>query len=100
LNGFKAVLSKGISEHAATYGSMGICYGYLGQKEDAMACFDKALEIDPAYEPAMFNLKALESLKDGETFYDLKPESIKDDKEQVMEKKSFMQALFQKLMGR
>lgn len=100
LDGFKAVVAKGI-RHSVTYGSMGICYGYLGQKEDALTCFDKALEIDPSYESAMFNLKALESLKDGETFYDLKPpESGKDDKEQVAEKKSFMQSLFGKFMGR
>ncbi len=99
LDGFKTVAAKGI-RHAATYGSMGICYGYLGQKEDALACFDKALEIDPSYEPAMFNLTALESIKDGETFYDLKPESVKDDKEQVAKKKSLMKSLLQKLMGK
>ncbi len=99
LTGFKAVLAKGILRHAATYGSMGICYGYLGQKQDAMVCFDKALEIDPAYEPAMFNLKALESLKDGETFFDLKPDSVKEDKEEVAGKKSLLQTLFQKLVG-
>lgn len=99
LDGFKASLAKS-KEHAQSYGNMGICYGYLGQKEEALAYFDKALEIDPTYEPAIFNRRITESFKEGETLDNFKFESVEYYKERAVEKKSFMQSLFQKLMER
>ena len=54
LDGFKDVLNKH-KRHTQSYGNMGICYFRLGEREQALAALDKALEIDPAYEPAIIN---------------------------------------------
>jgi len=48
------------------YGNMGICYAKLGEKQLALSAFDKAIEIDPNYEPAIRNKEATEQLKDGQ----------------------------------
>jgi tetratricopeptide (TPR) repeat protein len=48
------------------YGNMGICYAKLGNKEAALAAFEKALEIDPHYEPAIRNKAATEELSEGQ----------------------------------
>ena len=48
------------------YGDLGICYAKLGMREQARAMLDRAIEIDPAYEPAMWNRAALDkSEKEG-----------------------------------
>jgi len=47
------------------YGNMGLCYAYLGQKKQALEAFDKALERDPNYEPAIVNKASIESLEEG-----------------------------------
>ena len=48
------------------YGNMGICYAKLGKRAAALAALEKALEIDPNYEPAIINKDATERLKDGQ----------------------------------
>lgn len=52
--------------HTQSYGNLGLCYSLLGKKEEALAAFDKALETDPEYAPAIKNRAILLSLKDGE----------------------------------
>lgn len=51
---------------AQTYGNLGLCYGFLGDQGSAIAAFDQALMIDPAYEPAITNRAVVLSLKKGE----------------------------------
>ena len=63
--GFQACLSKN-KRHVQSYGNMGICYAQLGQKERARETLDKAIELDPTYEPALTNRVIIESLKEGE----------------------------------
>ncbi len=48
------------------YSNMGICYAKMGKKQSALIAFEKALEIDPNYEPAMINKTATEQLTDGQ----------------------------------
>ncbi len=43
------------------YGNLGICYGRLGMFDKAYAMLDKALQINPDYEPAKWNRLALEA---------------------------------------
>jgi tetratricopeptide (TPR) repeat protein len=52
---------------AQVHGNIGICYGQLGEKSEALAAFDRALEIDPEYEPAIVNRGFVKNLKDGES---------------------------------
>ncbi|MBW1900878.1 MAG: tetratricopeptide repeat protein [Deltaproteobacteria bacterium] len=47
------------------YGNMGICYAKLGNRQAALSAFEKALEINPAYEPAILNKQATEKLVEG-----------------------------------
>jgi tetratricopeptide (TPR) repeat protein len=48
------------------YGNMGLCYAKLGNKPAALAAFEKALKIDPNYEPAILNKAATEELSEGQ----------------------------------
>ncbi|MCK5802987.1 MAG: tetratricopeptide repeat protein [Lentisphaeria bacterium] len=48
------------------YGNLGICLGKLGMKDEALAMLDRALEIDPGYEPAKWNREGIEKLAEGD----------------------------------
>lgn len=52
-------------EHTQSYGNMGIAYGYLGKNKRALECLDKALSIDPTYQPALQNRKVIAALPEG-----------------------------------
>ena len=65
ISGFKKCLEVN-EAYAQVHGNMGICHGQLGEKSEALAAFDRALEIDPEYEPAIVNRAFVEKLKDGE----------------------------------
>lgn len=69
LTGFQNVCSS-TKNHPQSYGNLGICYSLLGKKPEALAAYDKALEIDPEYEPALANRAILLSVKDGEKMPD------------------------------
>jgi tetratricopeptide (TPR) repeat protein len=52
--------------HVQSYGNMGLAYAALGNRRMALQCLDKALELDPDYEPAIVNRRSAETMKDGE----------------------------------
>lgn len=56
--------------HAQSYGNLGLCYSFLGKRREALSAFDRALEIDPNYRPAIDNKRILLSLKEGEKMPD------------------------------
>lgn len=69
---FKRVLvvdEKSVSSH----GNLGLAYAGIGDKRQALACLDKALSLDPDYEPAMLNRLAVVRLSDGECLPDVGP---------------------------
>ena len=65
VTGFREVLAIN-PEHTQSYGNIGICCGHLGHKKEAIEALDKALELDPGYEPAQLNRKVISELKQGE----------------------------------
>jgi len=69
IKGFNKVLSFD-KNHVQSYGNLGICHAFLGEKQAALAAFDRALAIDPDYGPAMGNKAILLSLKEGEKMND------------------------------
>ncbi len=75
-----------IKNHPQSYGNLGLCYVKLGRKKDAMEAFDKAIEIDPNYEPAIINRAAFESMEDGEMPGDDIFESVDYYRDRYMEK--------------
>lgn len=81
--------------HPQSFGNMGICYGQLGQKVQALRAFDTALEIDPQYEPAIVNRTIVESLQEGEKFSPDKIKTIEYYKDYPRNKKSYIQTVDQ-----
>lgn len=81
-----------------SYGNMGICYGFLGRKQDALAAFDKALELDPHYEPARANRELMVALQEGEPLdYEFRSvEYYKDQtvKPRPVKKRSLLERFF------
>lgn len=67
--GFRNVLEFS-NKHPQSYGNIGLCYSFLGKREEALAAFDKALAIDPNYQPAQKNKALLLSLQDGQKMPD------------------------------
>ncbi len=57
---------KIINDHTQSYGNLGICYASIGKIQQSLNALDKAIELDPSYEPALVNRKIAESLKEGE----------------------------------
>lgn len=78
------------------YNNLGICYSKLGQKELALESFDKALEIDPNYEPAIVTRMTAERLKSGEKFPDGTIDVIDYYKDYSHNKKSYIKSLIDK----
>jgi tetratricopeptide (TPR) repeat protein len=64
LTGFHASAAKH-DRNAAIHGNMGLCLAQLGRKAQALAEFDRALEIDPQYLPAATNRAVAENMEEG-----------------------------------
>ena len=78
--GFQKVASIN-TKNAQTFGNLGLCYAFQGQKEKALEAFEQSLLIDPKYQPAIENKRILLSLKDGEKLPDNCVRSIEYYKE-------------------
>ena len=85
--------TKLIKNHPQSYGNLGLCYAQLGRREEAIESLNKAIEIDPNYEPAIVNKVALESLEDGEKLADEAFESIDYYKDYSMNNKSYTKSI-------
>lgn len=53
--------------HVQSHGNLGLCLAGLGQKAAALASLDRALELDPTYEPARNNKIAIGEMTEGRT---------------------------------
>jgi tetratricopeptide (TPR) repeat protein len=65
IDAYKESLARNASTPQA-YCNMGLCYTRMGKKEAAIKAFDKALAVDPDYEPAIANKMITETLTPGE----------------------------------
>jgi tetratricopeptide (TPR) repeat protein len=73
---FQRVLTEN-PRHVQSYGNLALAYAGLGRRADALACFDRALELDPDYEPARLNRRTTFNMREGEPFI---PDAIKSVK--------------------
>ncbi|PWF55773.1 tetratricopeptide repeat protein [Massilia glaciei] len=64
LAGFRASAAM-IERNATLHGNMGLCLAHLGHKAQALAEFDRALEIDPTYAVAITNRVGVENMEEG-----------------------------------
>jgi tetratricopeptide (TPR) repeat protein len=62
---FTRVLAQN-PNHVQSHGNVALAYAGLGRKALALEHLDKALALDPTYEPAMQNRKIIERMKEGE----------------------------------
>jgi len=74
--GFLTVLKNTSNRHYQSWGNLGLCHAYTNKREEALAAYDKALEISPDYKVVINNRKILLDLPDGEGFSDLPYQTI------------------------
>ena len=94
--GFKECLSI-VKRHFQSYGNMGICYAQIGKRQQALAAFDKALEINPGYELAAVNRAVTLGLEEGERLSDGPVESIDYSKDYAAKKRSYIAELIKSI---
>ena len=58
IRGFSDVL-KALPHHVQSYGNLGLAYAGQGDRDRAIACLDKAIELDGEYQPAIDNRRIL-----------------------------------------
>lgn len=66
---------------------MGLCLAKLGEKAEALAELDRALKINPEYEPALSNRKVVEQMTEGQPLEGAKFESINYSMEDFMKER-------------
>ncbi len=79
-----------VNSTTQVYGNLGICHAQLGRKSEALAAFDKALELDPQYEPAIVNKALTETLTEGEKL-DSNVKTVEYYKDFPMQNRSYIQ---------
>jgi tetratricopeptide (TPR) repeat protein len=84
-------------DHVQSYGNMGLAYAILGNRQKALECLDKAIELDPEYEPAIVNRLSVASLKDGEALPSFDPRELNYYSEFKLRGKSYVQHLVDEL---
>jgi len=87
LKGFRAsaALNDG---NAPCHGNMAICLAHLGHKAEALAEIDRALDIDPHYEPARSNREIFERMTEGKPLENVRYASINSSKENVLKNRT------------
>jgi tetratricopeptide (TPR) repeat protein len=96
LAGFRAAEAL-IDRNAPTHGNLGLCLAQLGRRAEALTELDRALEIDPRYEPARQNRRVVERMIEGRSLGAAEFRSIEFGKEQVKrerEGRSWFRRLF------
>ena len=84
-------------DHVQCYGNMGLAYAILGNRRKALECLDKAIELDPEYEPAIVNRLAIASLKEGEALPDFDARELSYYSEFKLQGRSYVQHLADEL---
>lgn len=73
--GFRDSIAKH-GRNASAHGNLGLCLAKLGRKAEALAELDRALKINPGYEPASFNRVAVEQMEEGRPLQAAESKSI------------------------
>ncbi|MSP97813.1 MAG: tetratricopeptide repeat protein [Betaproteobacteria bacterium] len=84
-------------DHVQSYSNMGLAYALLGNRKKAIECLDKAIELDPGYEPATINRLSVLRLNDGESLPDITSREIAYYSEFKLQGKSYARHLLDEL---
>lgn len=87
-------------KHPQSHGNLGLCFAQVGRKAEALSAFDKALDIDPNYEPAIVNKAVVESLGDGEKLHQESFESIDYYRDYSFKNRSYLRSIVNEIRGR
>jgi len=77
-------------DHYQSCGNMGLCYAKLGKREEALASFDRSLQINPDYEPAIVNRAIVAGMKDDKDLPEGPIEIMEYEKDYTLKKKSYI----------
>lgn len=97
---FEKVVAKS-SRNPSPFGNLGICYMQLGDTETALKMLDRAIEIDPDYEPALLNKTILEARMENGSLSaeDIEIQSVRYNAEyNVKEDKSLIKDYFSRFL--
>jgi tetratricopeptide (TPR) repeat protein len=87
-----------LKDHVQSYGNMGLAYAILGEKQKALECLNKAIELDPEYEPAIMNRRAVLAAQEVEPVPALGFREISYYREFKLRGKSYIRQLANKLL--
>lgn len=73
-----------LPNHPQSYGNIGLCYGFLGDKSLAIKALDKAIELDPTYEIALINKRTINELPEGILLSSTESRSVEYYKERLV----------------
>lgn len=79
-----------LKDHYQSYGNIGLCYAKLGKREEALASFDRSLQINPGYEPAIVNRAVVASMEGDMDFSEGPVEMVEYEKDYTLKKKSYI----------
>ena len=65
IDGFNRIL-KFQPNHVQSHGNLGLAYAGLADRESALRHLNRAIELNPSYEPAIENRRAVQALLPGE----------------------------------
>lgn len=73
------------------FGNMALCYAHLNENEKAMEAFDRAIALDPMYEPAIINKKMLKkNIAQGLEFSEMQTQVIEYMKDYSVEENKLL----------
>jgi tetratricopeptide (TPR) repeat protein len=75
IEGFNKVLEIE-PKHVQSFGNQGLAFAHIGDRENAIRNFDKAIALDPSYQPAIDNRRLVLNLQPGETIRSHKMKEI------------------------
>ncbi len=89
---FSLVLAKD-SKSVQSFGNLGLCYAYQGQKQKALDHFNKALDLDPVYEVALINKEmCMKFMVEGQSLIPDNTDEVKYYRDFGAGKKSYIES--------
>ena len=83
-----------------SHGNLGVCYGKLGRRQEALRELEESLKLDPTYEVAALNRVAVSSLQEGEALPEGPIDSVEYVKDYASKEKSLIRDIYENMVAR